>query len=42
MKYPFLFMLTSVLLGTLVFMMLASALFAELKVCLDKESDSRH
>ncbi|KAF0204928.1 MAG: hypothetical protein FD173_1448 [Gallionellaceae bacterium] len=42
MKYPFLFMLISVLLGMLVFMMLASAVWAELKACVDKKGDSRH
>lgn len=37
MKYPFLLLFVSIFLGTLVFMMLASAVAAELKVLVDKK-----
>lgn len=37
MKYPFMFVFVSILLGTLVFMMLTGAVLAELKGLADKK-----
>ncbi len=41
MKFPFLFLLALVLLGSLVFLMLASAVLAELQVFADKKRGVR-
>ncbi len=41
MKYPFLFVFVSILLGTLIFMMLTSAVLAELKGLAYKKRDGR-
>lgn len=41
MKYPFMFVFVSVLLGTLVFMMLTGAVLAELKSFADKKRGGR-
>jgi hypothetical protein len=41
MKYPFMFVFVSILLGTLVFMMLTGAVLAELKGLADKKRGVR-